>query len=289
MIKNFIKEPLPTLIKMYEQEEDELRKQKLNVLILSKGIKARTYRQLAVQLALRTEYSQNKISSLVRNYRQYGLDVYLCLQKRSKDSDLKFQRPGKNKNILSIDGQVLLNENFFNLKESEQIFNTLLKEIEWRHDTIKHFGKEIPLPRLTAWYGDEGKVYTYSKIRMEPLDWTPQLLEIKNRVEKVSNCTFNSVLINQYRDGHDSVAWHSDDEKELGENPVIASVSFGATRQFMLKHKTRKDVDSITIDLTSGSLLLMKDKSQECWLHQIPKTTKPVSARINLTFRTIIG
>jgi alkylated DNA repair dioxygenase AlkB len=286
MIKNFIKEPLPLLIKMYEEEKNERRKQKLMILILSQGIKTKTHRDLSLQLALQTEHLQSKISSWLRNYRQYGLEVYLCLQKFPKNNELKLNK--KNKQILSVDGQIFLNENFFAPKESEQIFNALLKEIEWRHDTIKHFGKEIPLPRLTAWYGDAGKVYTYSKIRMEPLDWTSELLKIKNRVEKISNCTFNSVLINQYRDGRDSVAWHSDDEKELGENPVIASVSFGATRQFMLKHKTRKDIEPITIDLTSGSLLLMQGKTQECWLHQIPKTTKPVLARINLTFRTII-
>ncbi|MGL5034899.1 MAG: alpha-ketoglutarate-dependent dioxygenase AlkB family protein, partial [Microcystaceae cyanobacterium] len=286
--KNFIKEPLPLLIEMYEKEENELRKQKLNILILSQAIKAKTYRDLILQLALQTEHSQGRVSYLLTTYRKYGLEIYLGLQKRPNQNTSKSPAKINNQVILPFDGQVFLDENFFDAKESEQIFNTLLKEIAWRHDTIKHFGKEIPLPRLTAWYGDEGKVYTYSKIRMEPLDWTPQLLEIKNRIEKISNCTFNSVLINQYRDGRDSMGWHSDDEKELGENPIIASVSFGATRQFMLKHKTRKDIKSITIDLSSGSVLLMKDKSQECWLHQIPKTTKPVSTRINLTFRTIV-
>ncbi len=288
MIKNFIKEPLFLLMKMYKKEEHELRKQKLNVLILSQGIKAKTYRDLSLQLALQTEYSQRRISYLLTTYRKYGLEVFLCLQKRPKNSDLKVIKQVKNKNILPINGQVFLYKNFFDAKESNLFFNTLLQNTQWRHDTIKHFGKEIPLPRLTAWYADAGKVYTYSKIKMELLEWTPQLLEIKNRVERFSNCTFNSVLINQYRDGRDSVAWHSDDEKELGENPVIASVSFGATRQFMLKHKTQKELETITIDLTSGSVLLMKDKSQECWLHQIPKTIKPVSTRINLTFRTII-
>jgi alkylated DNA repair dioxygenase AlkB len=255
----------------YEMETNKNKKKKLWALYLWAGKVALCYPDLERHINCR----QSTIRNWFNLYELYGLEGLLESKNRYLD-------------ILRIDGKAMLYGIFFSSKESEQFFNCLLKRIEWRHDTIKHFGKEIPLPRLTAWYGDAGKVYTYSKIRMEPLDWTSELLKIKNRVEKISNCTFNSVLINQYRDGRDSVAWHSDDEKELGENPVIASVSFGATRQFMLKHKTRKDVEPITIDLTSGSLLLMKDKSQECWLHQIPKTTKPISARINLTFRTII-
>jgi alkylated DNA repair dioxygenase AlkB len=266
-----ISESADFLKKSYEMETNKTKKKKLLVLYLCANKDVRCYPDFKDYI----DCHQGTIHKWFNLYELHGLEGLLYTKKRQSD-------------ILKTDGKIILYKSFFALKESEQIFNALLKEIEWRHDTIKHFGKEIPLPRLTAWYGDAGKVYTYSKIRMEPLPWTPQLLEIKNRVEKISNCTFNSVLINQYRDGRDSVAWHSDDEKELGENPVIASVSFGATRQFMLKHKTRKDIEPITIDLTSGSLLLMQGKTQECWLHQIPKTTKPVLARINLTFRTII-
>lgn len=285
MIKNFIKEPLSLLMEMYEQEEDECRKQKLTALILFKQSRVDTYQNL-IEI---TGNSHNQLSSWFSTYRKHGLEIFLGLKKCSKNSERKRQKRIKSETILTVDGQVFLYKTFFTSKESERFFQDLLQEVKWRHDTIKHFGKELPLPRLTAWYGDAGKVYTYSKIRMEPLVWIPQLLKIKKRIEKVSNCRFNSVLLNQYRDGRDSVAWHSDDEKELGENPIIASVSFGGTRQFMLKHKTRKDIDPITIDLTSGSLLLMKDKTQECWLHQIPKTKKEVTPRINLTFRTIIN
>jgi alkylated DNA repair dioxygenase AlkB len=122
---------------------------------------------------------------------------------------------------------------------------------------------------------------------MNPLIWTRPLLTIKNKIEKITQHQFNSVLLNQYRHGKDSVAWHSDDEPELGKEPIIASVSFGATRQFMLKHKFKAEKEPITLNLNSGSLLLMKDKTQECWLHQVPKTRKEVTPRINLTFRTI--
>ena len=140
---------------------------------------------------------------------------------------------------------------------------------------------------MTAWYGDAGKTYCYSGITVEPIPWTPLLLSIKTRVEAVANTTFNSVLLNYYRGEQDSVSWHSDDEPELGQNPVIASVSFGATRKFQFKHKTNPDLRA-AIDLTPGSLLIMAGATQHFWKHQIPKTTKPVGARINLTFRVII-
>ena len=123
---------------------------------------------------------------------------------------------------------------------------------------------------------------------MNPLIWTRPLLTIKNKIEKITKHCFNSVLLNQYRHRKDSVSWHSDDEPELGKEPIIASVSFGATRQFMLKHKSKTEIKPITLNLNSGSLLLMKGKTQECWLHQVPKTRKEVSPRINLTFRTIL-
>ncbi len=171
--------------------------------------------------------------------------------------------------------------------ESNRFLPTLIASLAWRQETIKIFGNEIQQPRLTAWYGDEGAIYTYSHITNHPLPWTPELLEIKQRCEQVARAQFNSVLLNYYRDGQDSMGWHQDNEPELGEHPVIASVNFGATRRFQLRHKKRKDLATITIELEHGSLLLMQGTTQQFWKHQVPKTTQPVGARINLTFRLI--
>lgn len=143
------------------------------------------------------------------------------------------------------------------------------------------YGKQINVPRLTAWFGSG--CYTYSGIQMQPHCWTELLLQIKDQVEAITGGSFNSVLLNLYRNGNDSVSWHCDDEPELGENPTIASLSFGATRSFQLKHKFTKQ--TIKLDLSHGSLLLMQDETQTHWLHCVPKTKKPTAARINLTFR----
>ncbi len=185
------------------------------------------------------------------------------------------------------DAELTLYLSYFSDKESDLIFQKLLTEINWRQDKIKFYGKEINIPRLTAWYGDSGKSYTYSNITMNPLPWTPVLLTIKKRIEEIAKISFNSVLINFYRDGKDSVAWHSDDEPELGKDPIIASVSFGGVRKFQLRHRFNKELAKVELNLTHGSLLMMKGKTQECWQHQIPKTAKSVMPRINLTFRVI--
>lgn len=186
-----------------------------------------------------------------------------------------------------VDGEIIVYKNFFKELESDLLLKELLTNINWRQDKIKIFGKKVDLPRLTAWYGDEGKSYKYSGITMNPEVWTPTLLSIKERIEKVVELNFNSVLANLYRNGKDYVSWHSDDEAELGNNPIIASVSFGATRRFQLKHKYNKDLDTVEIALTHGSLLIMKGAIQHFWQHQIPKTSKVLSARVNLTFRII--
>jgi hypothetical protein len=185
------------------------------------------------------------------------------------------------------DAELILYPCCFPKQESDVIFQTLLTEVEWRQDKIKLYGKESNIPRLTAWYGDLGRSYTYSNITMNPIPWTPVLFSIKNRVEEIAKISFNSVLINLYRYGKDGVAWHSDDEPELGKNPIIASVSFGGERKFQLRHRFNKALEKVAFNLTHGSLLIMKGKTQEYWQHQIPKTAKPVMARINLTFRTI--
>ncbi|NMG60582.1 alpha-ketoglutarate-dependent dioxygenase AlkB [Geitlerinema sp. P-1104] len=189
---------------------------------------------------------------------------------------------------LSIpDGEVELYSSCFSGDENDKIFQTLFSQVSWKQEKIKCYGKELDLPRLTAWYGDTGKRYVYSRIAMEPEPWIPVLLYIKSRVEDVAQFSFNSVLLNLYRDGRDSIAWHSDDEPELGKQPVIASLSFGGERKFQLRHKVKKEQEKVELNLTHGSLLIMKGKTQEYWQHQIPKTSKPVMPRINLTFRFI--
>lgn len=185
------------------------------------------------------------------------------------------------------DADVVFYEHLFNLEDSDRLYAELEQTIQWRQDQITVFGKTVPLPRLTAWYGEPEKSYTYSGIEMHPEPWTCTLLEIKSRIEEIAGVKFNSVLLNKYRTGQDRVGWHSDDEPELGQNPVIGSVSFGETRRFVFKHKYKKELNKPAIALTHGSFLLMKGRTQHFWQHQIPKTTKVMKPRINLTFRVI--
>ncbi|CAN5918942.1 alpha-ketoglutarate-dependent dioxygenase AlkB [soil metagenome] len=186
------------------------------------------------------------------------------------------------------DGELTFHPAFFPPADSDRLLQGLVQDTPWRQDKIRLFGKEIDQPRLTAWYGDPGKSYTYSGLRLEPLPWTPLLLEIKSRVEKEVNVTFNSVLLNLYRHGQDSMGWHSDDEPELGQNPPIASVSFGGSRRFSLRHKFRKEVERVSLELGHGSLLVMSGPTQHFWKHQVAKTAKVVEPRLNLTFRVIL-
>jgi alkylated DNA repair dioxygenase AlkB len=186
------------------------------------------------------------------------------------------------------DAQVAFFPEFFQPNESDHIFQRLLNQTNWRQEKIRVYGKHLDLPRLTAWYGDPGKAYSYSGISMVPDSWTENLLSIKQRVDAAAGVGFNSVLLSLYRTGEDSLSWHQDDEPELGEDPVIASVSFGGTRSFQFKHKARKELSKVSIDLTHGSLLIMKGPTQRFWVHQVPKTAKPVPPRINLTFRVIL-
>ncbi|MCH2043066.1 MAG: alpha-ketoglutarate-dependent dioxygenase AlkB [Saprospiraceae bacterium] len=185
------------------------------------------------------------------------------------------------------DGELTFYDQFLNVEEAHNCFALLRKNLAWRQDSIKMYGKELLIPRLQAWYGDQSARYKYSGILLEPLAWTPTLLELKKRVEKACNTKFNSVLVNLYRDGKDSMGWHSDDEPELGENPVIASLSLGATRRFSFRHRQQKDLAKIRMDLLDGSLLIMRGKTQHYWQHSLPKTAKKVGERINLTFRSI--
>ena len=184
------------------------------------------------------------------------------------------------------DAEILYYPHFFHQKEADVIFEQLKNEIPWQQDDIRIYGKTHPQPRLTALFGNEGITYSYSNIKMQLHPWNPLLQKIKSHVENVSNTNFTTVLLNQYRDGKDSNGWHADDEKELGENPMIASVSFGTERTFQLKHNSDK-TQKKNIVLEHGSLLIMQGTTQHFWKHQIPKTSKAVGSRINLTFRVI--
>lgn len=185
------------------------------------------------------------------------------------------------------DGRLLYDSQFLSQKESDRLFSQLEKEIHWEQDEIIMFGKKILQPRLHAWYGDPGISYTYSGLKMQAKAWTEELQEVKVKISSIFPAQYNSVLLNLYRSGKDSMGWHSDDEKELGKNPIIASLSLGQVRKFHLKHKKRKDLDTVRLELSHGSLLIMAGSTQHHWKHQIPKTAKTVQPRINLTFREI--
>ncbi|AEW86078.1 alpha-ketoglutarate-dependent dioxygenase AlkB [Flavobacterium columnare] len=184
------------------------------------------------------------------------------------------------------DAELIYYPAFFSLEQANDFFQKLQSEIPWQQDKITVYGKEHLQPRLTALFGNEGKPYGYSNIVMNPHQWTPLLTHIKDEVERVCDTYFTTVLLNNYRNGQDSMGWHADNEKELGRNPVIASVSFGAERNFQLKHNIIETAKQ-NMNLEHGSLLIMKGSTQHFWKHQIPKTQKNIGSRINLTFRVI--
>lgn len=192
-----------------------------------------------------------------------------------------------NKIVLDLpDAELVYYPRFFAQKIADSCFEQLMDQTRWKQDDIKVFGKVYPQPRLTALYGEAGKPYTYSGISMQPEPFTPLLGSIKEQVERISREHFSTVLLNLYRNGQDSNGWHSDDEKELGKNPVIASLSFGQTRKFKLRHKEKSNLKE-DLDLKHGSLLIMSGPTQHYWKHQVPKTARDVDPRINLTFRLI--
>ncbi len=190
-------------------------------------------------------------------------------------------------NLLPFDGEAFYYPNLFSLQEAGKYFHHLKEHISWKQEPIKIFGKQIMQPRLTAFYGDANKAYSYSGIIMHPMEWNEDLLQIKERIEAISTVNFNAALLNQYRSGQDSMGWHRDNEKELGANPVIGSVSFGATRKFQLRNYKDKNIVR-SIELGNGSFLLMKGTTQHFWEHQLPKTGKAIGPRINITFRIIL-
>lgn len=166
------------------------------------------------------------------------------------------------------------------------IASALRQSLAWQQQPIVIFGREVLQPRLTAWYGDPDCAYVYSGKRNEPLPWTPLLVDLRLAVETLTGCQFNSVLANCYRDGQDSMGWHSDNEPELGPAPAIASLSFGASRRFCLQHRKHKS-QRLELLLQDGDLLLMAGATQAHYRHALPKTTRPVGERLNFTFRRI--
>ena len=196
------------------------------------------------------------------------------------------QLVSRSTSLVPCDGDVHYFPGFISRSEADSIFDELVKTLDWQTEELSLYGKRILVPRLVAWYGDRGAVYRYSGARHEPLPWSPLLLALRERVAGLVPCSFHSVLANYYRDGNDSMGWHADKEPELGINPVIASLSFGAARLFKLQHTKTKQV--VDIVLEPGSLLLMRGSLQHHWRHCLPKTRQPVSGRVNLTFRRII-
>jgi alkylated DNA repair dioxygenase AlkB len=184
------------------------------------------------------------------------------------------------------DGELSYWPRFYALDTATDLFAHLQTDIEWRAEEIVMFGKKVMQPRLTAWYGDDGTAYTYAGLTMEPLPWTALLLRIRDDIELATGHHFNSVLLNLYRHGQDSMGWHSDDEPALGVNPAIASLSLGQARRFHLRHRQDHQLKQ-HLELTHGSLLLMAGALQHHWQHQLPKSQRPMSPRINLTFRYI--
>jgi alkylated DNA repair dioxygenase AlkB len=189
------------------------------------------------------------------------------------------------------DGSVEYIPSFFPRQDADRWLQVLLECGHWKQSTIKVFSKTYKIPRLETWYADTGVHYTYSGTLHHPTDWFQELLEIRMAIkEEFPGFHFNSALANLYRDGNDSVGWHSDDEPELGKDPVIASVSLGEARKFRLRHKDYKENGlKEGILLEHGSLLLMKGTTQHYWKHEVPKAPRIEKPRVNLTFRTILG
>lgn len=198
---------------------------------------------------------------------------------------LSSQQNSQPKLVVVDNGEYLYLPKFFSKYESDHLFKMLRQDIHWKQESMNMYGKKINFPRLTAWYGDNNKPYTFSGITLQPLPWNNEILEIKQKIEPKANVVFNSVLLNLYRNGNDSISWHTDAEPELGKNPIIASVNFGETRKFQLRHI--KTGEKREIELEHGSLLIMQGELQHFWQHQVPKTTKMIGERINLTFRVI--
>lgn len=188
--------------------------------------------------------------------------------------------------LLPHDGFARYRPAFLPPSDADALFAALLKSVAWRQEVVTMFGRRVAVPRLVAWYGDPSAAYRYSGVRHQPLPWLDALADLRDRLHGATGGRFNSALLNLYRDGSDSVAWHADDEPELGREPLIASVSLGAERAFELRDDARVR-GTVRVWLAHGSLLLMGGTSQSHWQHRVAKTSRPVGPRINLTFRFI--
>lgn len=184
-------------------------------------------------------------------------------------------------------GELILATSAFAPDEADPLYLTLREQIAWQQDHLRIADRTVAVPRLQAWYGDAGAFYAYSGLAFVPNPWLPALQTIREKAEAIAQNTFNSVLANLYRDQNDSVGWHSDDERELGPTPVIASVSLGATRRFQLQHKRKKHL-KFELALRHGDILVMQGELQQHWKHQVPKEKLPVGERINLTYRSVL-
>jgi alkylated DNA repair dioxygenase AlkB len=190
-------------------------------------------------------------------------------------------------NLLPNDGIVNYYGKVLGTDQANNYLNILLDTIQWKNDEAIIFGRHIITKRKVAWYGDDGYSYTYSNTTKQALTWTKELLQLKAIVEQLTGQKYNSCLLNLYHNGDEGMAWHSDDEKSLGKNTSIASLSFGAERKFALKHRVSKD--PVSLILENGSLLVMKGTTQTNWLHSLPKSKKITAPRVNLTFRTMVA
>ena len=200
--------------------------------------------------------------------------------------DLNSQ-PDRGETLLLGDAALVDFPTAFDHEKSQLLFDRLYQDIPWRQESLWIGGKRREVPRLQCWMGDKASLYGYSGMRLQPVAWHSTVLEIRRRAEELSQCSFNSVLLNLYRDGLDSVAWHADDEAELGDDPVIASVSLGAERPFQLKSRQSQPPEKHQIWLKNGSILVMGKGIQSRWLHQLPKVKSLKKTRINLTFRQV--
>lgn len=187
--------------------------------------------------------------------------------------------------VIIKNGEYIYFPNFLDRDTANDFLEAFKNTIEWKQESMNMYGKQVLFPRLTAWYGDNDKPYSFSGITLNPHPWSKELRKIKELIEPICEVEFNSVLLNLYRDGNDSISWHTDAEKELGENPLIASVNFGAERKFQIRHNETNEMHEII--LKNGSLLIMKGELQHFWKHQVPKQKGIIKERINLTFRVI--
>ncbi len=190
-------------------------------------------------------------------------------------------------NLLPFGGELYLTKEFYKTKEAQQLFNILRQDLAWQEEKIFIYGQWLKVPRLMCWYGDSNAFYHYSGVNHRALPWPDSLLAIRNKIESTYQCTFNSVMANLYRNGSDSMGCHADDEKELGINPSIASLSLGEER--LLKFRHQKSKQGLDVILAHGDLLLMTGETQHHWRHELPKTKKIKMERINLTYRKIFS